>query len=143
MRMDTLHIVMRKLEEYLNNEPVLQRRNAHIKSTIKDGKDLVELDIQGTDAGTFTIQVKGKKFLVRTGAATVPLLTWSVPLALFKDVLLGKVKILYTMLDPSCTLTFDSPNFTHWNGITALAVILMAQEMVKKNPELKQMVATI
>jgi hypothetical protein len=54
--------------------------------------------------------------------------------------LLGKERIVYALLDKECTLSFDSPHFTHWNGTTALAVILAAQEMVKKDPGMKKMV---
>jgi len=54
--------------------------------------------------------------------------------------LLGYERIVYALLDNECTLSFDTPHFTHWDGITALAVILTAQEMVKKDLAVKKLV---
>jgi len=139
--MEALNDFMNYLEKYLNAEPIMRRRIEHIKSSIEDGKALVELTIQGKEP--FTVELKERRFRIRSGPARVPLLSWSVPMNLLKQVLLGKAKILYTLRDPACTLSFDTPNFTHWNGITALAVILMAQELVKKDPVMKQLVENI
>ena len=90
--MNTLHEFIHGLETFLNNEPIMKKRNDHIKSTIGDNRALIEIQIQGQD--TFTVELKEKRFCARTGIAQTPLLRWSVPLALFKDVLLGKEKML-------------------------------------------------
>ena len=136
--MDTLGKFMQEWEKYLNQDVVLKRRNEHIQSSIEEGKAVVEIDIRGR--GVFTIILKEKRFYLREGKITQPLLSLSVPLSLFKEMLVGKERILYALLDKECALSFDTPHFTHWNGTTALAVILAAQEVVKKVPKVKKMV---
>ncbi len=136
--MAALDEFMHNWEKYLNQDAVLNKRNEHIQSTIKEGKDVVELDIK--ERGVLTVELKEKGFQLKKDKAEKPLLSWSVPATLFKEVLLGKERIIYALLDKECTLSFDSPHFTHWNGTTALAVILAAQEMVKKDPGMKKMV---
>jgi hypothetical protein len=116
----------------------LQARNAHFKSTIEQGKAMVEVEVEGK--GVYTVELKGERLHIRSGRASIPLLSWRVPLDLLKDVLLGKERILYALLDKRCRLSFDTPNFTHWNGTTALKVILSACEMVKRSPEMRRLV---
>jgi hypothetical protein len=132
---------MHKWEESLNRDAMLTRRIAHIKSTIKEGKAVIELEIEGK--GIFTMVLARKRFQLTSGKSTTPLLRWRVPLTLFKEVLLGKEKILYALLDKVGALSFDTPHFTHWNGATALATILIAQEMVKKDHETRKILENI
>jgi hypothetical protein len=139
--MDALQEFAQHWDAYLKQDAVLNKRNKHLQSTITDGRAVVELCVQGK--AVFTVSLKGGHFQLRSGKADSPLLSWSVPIALFKEVLLGKERILYALLDRTCTLTFDSPAFTHWNGITALGVILAAQEMVRNNAALKRLVEGI
>jgi hypothetical protein len=139
--MDALYKFMQRWKEYLDQEMELKKRIKHIRSTIDEGRAVVEVDVKSR--GVFTIELKEKRFILRKGKAVQPLLSWSVPASLFKEMLLGKERILYAILDKGCTLSFDTPHFTHWDGTTALAVVLAAQEMVKRVPEVKKMVEEI
>ena len=58
----------------------------------------------------------------------------------FKDVMLGKHRLIFSMLDPSVTLLFDSANFTHWNGATVIEMLLLAHEMTAQNKEISKIV---
>ena len=135
--MNALDKFAEKWEEYLNSDVVVKRRIEHVNSAIEEGRAVAEVDIK--DRGVFTVELKGNKFHLRSGRGSKPLLSWVVPATLFREMLLGKERILYAMLDKECTLSFDTPHFTHWDGITALAVILAAQEMVKNVPEAKKL----
>jgi len=135
--MKPLQEFIQRWERYLNQDTVLKKRNDHIKSTIADGKDVFELEVK--DIGTFTVKLKDKNFHLRTGKAEQPLISWRVPLWLYKKVLLGEERIAFAMLDEASTVSFDTPNFIHWNGATALGVILMTREMVKRDPEIKKL----
>jgi len=139
--MEPLQELIHRWERYLNQDPVLKKRNDHIKSTIADGKDVFELEVK--DRGTFTVKLQDKKFLLRSGKAEQPLMSWSVPMGLYKKVLLGEERIAFAMLDETSTVSFDTTNFTHWNGATALGVILMTREMVKRDTEIKKLAESI
>jgi hypothetical protein len=139
--MEPLQELIHRWERYLNQDLVLKKRNDHIKSTIADGKDVFELEVK--DRGTFTVKLQDKKFLLRSGKAEQPLISWSVPLWLYKKVLLGEERIAFAMLDEESTVSFDTTNFTHWNGTTALGVILMTREMVKRDSEIKKLAESI
>jgi hypothetical protein len=134
--MDVFHEFVQNWEAYLNQDSVLEERTAHFKSTLEKGQTIVELEVEGK--GVFSVELKEKGFQIRTGKAALPLLGWKVPLSLFKEALLGKERILYALLDTRCRLSFDTPHFTHWDGITALEIILLACEMVKKSPEMRK-----
>jgi hypothetical protein len=136
--MDSLSELVHKWEKSLNQDVVLKRRIEHIQSSIKEGRAVVEVNIK--ERGVFTISLEEKKFHLKPRKASKPLLSWKVPLPLFKEVLLGNERIAYALLDKGCMLSFDTPHFTHWDGITALSVILTAQEMVKKDPGIKKVV---
>ena len=136
--MDTLNKFVHKWEESLNQDAVLKRRIEHIQSALEEGREVLEVGIE--KKGVFTISLEEKKFYLKSRKASKPLLSWKVPLPLFKQMLLGYERIVYALLDNECTLSFDTPHFTHWDGITALAVILTAQEMVKKDLAVKKLV---
>jgi hypothetical protein len=139
--MKSLDLFMQRWQDALNHDPVLQKRNNHIKSTIPDGKDVFELSIHDTES--FSVKLDNKSFAIRKGKADHPLIRWEVPQPLLKKVLLGEERIAYAFLDEECSLSFDTPNCTHWNGATALAVILMTREMVKKDPEIKKIAESL
>jgi len=136
--MDTLNKFVHKWEESLNQDAVLKRGIEHIQSVLEEGREVLEVGIE--KKGVFTISLEEKKFYLKSRKASKPLLSWKVPLPLFKQMLLGYERIVYALLDNECTLSFDTPHFTHWDGITALAVILTAQEMVKKDLAVKKLV---
>lgn len=135
--MSVFHEFIRHWEASLNQDSELQKLITHHKSSIADGQALLELNVK--DRGVFSVSLQGKKFQIKPGRAGKPLLSWDVPLALFKAMVFGNERILYVLMDQACTLAFDTPNFTHWNGTTVLAVILMAREMVKSNPACKKL----
>jgi len=135
--MDVFQAFAQGWETHLNQDPVIRARTAHIKSTLKEGKPLVEVEVEAR--GVLTVEQKGGTFQIGRDKASHPLLSWRVPLSLFKEVLLGKERILYALLDKRCGLSFDTPHFSHWNGVTALEIILLACEMVKKSPEMRRL----
>jgi hypothetical protein len=139
--MDAFHEFVKNWEAYLNQDSVLQERTAHFKSTLEKEQTIVEVEVEGR--GVFSVELKEKGFQIRKGKAALPLLGWKVPLFLFKEALLGKERILYALLDTRCRLFFDTPHFTHWDGITALEIILLACEMVKKSPEMRKIAEEI
>ena len=54
--------------------------------------------------------------------------------------MLGKHRLIYSLLDPRGTLVFDTPNFTHWNGATIIELLFLSCEMGTKNSEVSKLV---
>jgi hypothetical protein len=84
--------------------------------------------------------VSNGKFTVHQGSAARPLLKWRLPISLLKEVMCGEHRLIYSILDPRGMLSFDTPNFTHWNGATIIEMLYLACEMAAKNSEISQLV---
>ncbi len=135
--MDVLKKIMKAWEETLNADQELSERNKSTYSSI-EGKTAVQLEVGNYPA--YKVDVKSGKFVMSQGTAKKPLLCWKVPGTVFKDVLIGEHKLMYSILDPKGSLSFDTPNFTHWNGATIIEMLLLSHEMTVKNPEILKLV---
>ncbi len=124
-------------EEVLNTDPELKERNKSIYSSL-EGRTAIQLEVEGKPP--YLVSVNGCKFKVQQGSATSPLLRWKLPVSLFKDVMLEKHRLIYSLLDPRGTISFDTPHFTHWNGATVIEMLFLAQEMTIKNTEMSKLV---
>ena len=135
--MDTFAKIMSCWEEVLNQDGELEERNKSIYSGL-EGKTAIQLEVEGQPA--YIVDVKGGKFKVHQDSATSPLLHWELPASLFKDVMVGKHRLIYSLLDPQGTLSFDTSHFTHWNGATIIEMLFLACEMGHKNSEVSKLV---
>ncbi len=135
--MDDFAKIMSRLEEVLNRDAELEERNKSIYSTL-EGRAAVQLEVEGKPS--YVVDIKDGRFKVHQGTATTPLLSWKLPVSLFKDVMLGKHRLIYSLLDPRGTLSFDTPNFTHWNGATIIELLFLSCETGIKNSEVSKLV---
>lgn len=135
--MDNLARAMKIWEDVLNSDAELAGRNKSIYSTL-EGRAALQLEIEGFSA--YHVDLADCRFTVSRGAASGALLTWKLPLPLFKDVLLGKHRLIYGLLDPRGTLTFDTPGFTHWNGATVIEMLYLACETAQKNRAFSELI---
>lgn len=134
--MDNLATIMEAWEGVLNSDAELAERGKSIYSTM-EGKSAVQIEIEGFPA--YHVDVADGRFTIGRGEAPGALLTWKLPLSLFKDVMLGKHRLIYSMLDPRGRLAFDTPNFTHWNGATIIEMLYLACEMARKSGALSEL----
>jgi hypothetical protein len=130
--MDNLEKFMSSWQKALNEDQELKERNKHISSTL-EGKTAIQLEI--AKKPSYVVKVQEGRFTVCQGSAKTPLLQWKLSLDLFKDVMLGKYRLVYGLLDPRGEISFDRDNFTHWNGATIIEMLLLAQELVVKDSE--------
>lgn len=135
--MDNFATIMDRWGTILNSDEELAERNRSIYSSL-EGRTAINLEVAGQS--TYIVDVSDGKFTVQQGSAVGPLLTWKLPLALLKDVMLGKQRLIYGLLDPRGTLVFDTPNFTHWNGATIIEMLFLACEMGKKEADISQLI---
>ena len=135
--MDNFAKMMNCWEEVLNTDAELEERNKSIYSSL-EGMTAIQLEVEGQPS--YIMDVKSGKFKLQQGSATSPLLKWKLPVALFKDVLLGKLRLIYSLLDQRGTVSFDTPNFTHWNGATVIEMLFLACELCAKNQEVSKLV---
>jgi hypothetical protein len=135
--MDHLARIMSSWEGVLNSDAELEERNKSIYSSL-EGKTTVQLEIEGMPP--YVVEVSNGKFTVHQGSAARPLLKWRLPISLLKEVMCGEHRLIYSILDPRGMLSFDTPNFTHWNGATIIEMLYLACEMAAKNSEISQLV---
>ena len=135
--MDDFATIMNRWGTILNDDEELAERNKSIYSSL-EGRTAINLEVAGQNP--YRVDVSGGKFAVQQGSAEGPLLTWKLPPALLKDVMLGKQRLIYGLLDPRGTLAFDTPNFTHWNGATIIEMLFLACEMGEKEAHISQLI---
>jgi hypothetical protein len=135
--MDAFEKLMSNWEQVLNADTELSERNRSTYSSL-DGKAAIQLEVGRQPA--YSVHVREGKFSIRKAAADKPLLRWQVPGDVFKDVLLGRHRLIFSILDPAGKLSFDSANFTHWNGATIIEMLLLAHEMTAKDGEISKLV---
>ena len=135
--MDNLAKIMGSWEAVLNSDAELAERGRSIYSML-EGKSAIQIEIEGQSP--YHVLVADNKFKIQPGSAGTALLRWKLPLPLFKDVMLGRHRLIYSLLDPRGVLTFDTPNFTHWNGATIIEMLYLACEMAQKSRSLSELV---
>ena len=135
--MDILATIMKRWEEVLNSDEELAERNKSMYSSV-EGRIAVQIELEGQPS--YKVTIKDGKFKIQQGLDKKPLLTWKLPVLLFKDVMLGKQRLIYALLDPRGTLSFDTPNFSHWNGATVIEMLFLASEMGQKESEISELV---
>jgi hypothetical protein len=135
--MDNFAKIMSDWQQVLNTDKELEERNTNIYSSL-EGKTAIQLEVEKQPS--YLIDIKGGKFTVHQGSTKNPLLKWKLSLDLFKDVMLGKYRLVYGLLDPRGEVSFDTSNFTHWNGATIIEMLFLAQELVSKNSEILKLV---
>jgi hypothetical protein len=135
--MDNFATIMERWGTILNSDEELAERNKSIYSSL-EGRTAINLEVAGQNP--YRVDVSGGKFAVQQGSAEGPLLTWKLPPALLKDVMLGKQRLIYGLLDPRGTLAFDTPNFTHWNGASIIEMLFLACEMGEKEAHISQLI---
>ena len=135
--MDNFATIMERWGTILNSDEELAERNKSIYSSL-EGRTAINLEVAGQNP--YRVDVSGGKFAVQQGSAEGPLLTWKLPPALLKEVMLGKQRLIYGLLDPRGTLVFDTPNFTHWNGATIIEMLFLACEMGEKEADISQLI---
>ncbi|MCK5187133.1 MAG: hypothetical protein KAR43_08365 [Deltaproteobacteria bacterium] len=137
---DVFAKIMSNWEEVLNSDAELEERNKSIYSSLK-GRVAIQLEVEGQPS--YIVDISGGKFKVHQGSAASPLISWNLPVSLFKDVMLGKQRLIYGLLDSRGTLSFDTPSFTHWNGATIIEMLFLASEMSVKNSEVSKLVEVL
>jgi hypothetical protein len=135
--MSTIEQIMNSWEKVLNSDAELAERNRSTYSTI-EGRTAIQLEVDKQPP--YSVQVLDGKFKIKQGAGEQPLRTWKVPPDVFKDAMLGNHRLIFSLLDPKGTLSFDSPNFSHWNGATIIDMLLLAQEMTMTSPKFSKLV---
>ena len=137
MEMNDFAKIMDCWGKVLNEDAELEERNKSIYSSL-EGKTAIKLEVEGQSS--YIVDISGGKFKIHQDSATSPLLNWKLPVSLFKDVMLGKQRLIYGLLDSRGTLSFNTPNFTHWNGATIIEILFLACEMGAKRLEVSKLI---
>jgi len=135
--MEMIESFLKSWEDCLNSDEELQLRNTDKASTL-EGRVAIQLNIESSNQ--YSVHVKDGKFTVDKGISQNPLLCWDLPVSLLQEVLLNKQPVFYALLDERGSVSFDTPHFTHFNGASIIEMLYLAQEVVKRDPEMDHLI---
>ncbi|MEM0027437.1 MAG: hypothetical protein QXT53_05685 [Ignisphaera sp.] len=97
------------------------------------GRDVVELEVP--ERFVFTVRINDdRSFRVESRKAVNPCLRVSMPLDVFKDMALGKERVVYALADKRNNVEYDSSiGLSDW--ITVFGIIGKIQELAESDPE--------
>lgn len=110
------------------------------KSSILDGKELVELSVPGEF--TYTVELKEGKFSVVEKRAKEACLSVEMPLSLLKEMILSRHHVVWALTD-------GRNKITHMSGIslsdwaTIFEIFVTAQELVERELKLREIVEAL
>jgi len=102
------------------------------------GKDLITFKIKGSFTFTISLDRNGM-FHVEPRNGMDPVLSVEMSPELFKDMVLGKERVVYSLANPQNSVSYkDGIAFSDW--ITIFEVISVLQELIESDPELWQLI---
>lgn len=103
-------------------------------SSILKGKDVIEIEVEGK--GVYTIHVsKEGTFKVERRSAENPVLQVALPISLFKELVLGRYRVIWALSDPRARVKhMDGISLSDW--VTVLEIFACMQELVERRPDL-------
>ncbi|MEM0054268.1 MAG: hypothetical protein QXL89_08805 [Nitrososphaeria archaeon] len=106
--------------------------------TILLGKELITFKIK--DFLTFTVSLdENGIFNIAPKIGVDPILSVEMPLNLFKDMVLGKERVIYALANPQNSVSYKKGiAFSDW--ITIFEVISALQELIESDPALWQLI---
>lgn len=107
-------------------------------TTILKGRELVEFIVPNAFRFTVSLREDGT-FYVAERPATKPCLRVEMPLDLFKDMVLGRERVIYALADERNKVEYeDGIGLSDW--ITIFEVIGAMQELVESDPEMWRLI---
>lgn len=102
------------------------------------GRDIVEVEVPNIT--TFTIKVReDRTFVVEPRRAEKPCLRVSMPLEVFKAMVLGKERVIYALADKRNEVQYEGDvGLSDW--ITIFGVLGKMQELVESDPQMWDLV---
>lgn len=102
--------------------------------TVLLGKELITFKVKGSFTFTISINEDGM-FSIEPRNGIDPILSVEMPSCLFKDMVLGKERVVYSLANPQNSVSYkEGIAFSDW--ITVFEVISALQELVESDPEL-------
>jgi len=102
--------------------------------SILDGKELIEIEVP--DAFYCVIKLSKGKFEVKKEKAKDPCLAFSMPFKLFKEMVLGKHKIIWALSDKSVRIKSCKQGISLSDWTTILEILVGVQDLAEMNPEM-------
>jgi hypothetical protein len=104
------------------------------KQCMLDGRELVELEVP--DAFYCVIQLKEGEFSIARKKAKDPCLSCRIPLNLFREMVLGKHKVVWVLCDKSVQVKTCTHRIALSDWTTILEVLVCAIDLTEMNPKI-------
>lgn len=108
--------------------------------SILDGRELIEICVPG--AFIYTIKLEKGLFSIVEGKAKEPCLGITMPLSLFKELILSRHRIVWALTDERVKLRWID-GVAHSDWITILELLAIGQEAVDKDPKMWDIVEAL
>lgn len=129
--------------DFFENPPALNgvatRDPVRLRPEELEGRDLIEISIPEA-AATYIVELKKGKLGIKEGKAKKAMLSLQIPIDLLKKLLLSEERVAWTVLDERCKLSFDTPSWTYYEGLTIMEIFVCAQELVEKDSAMAELV---
>jgi hypothetical protein len=99
-----------------------------------DGRDLIELNI--LNAFKCVIQLKEGKFQIVKRKAEDPCLSCRIPIKLFREMILGKHKVIWVLCDKSVQIKTSQKQLGLSDWTTILEILVCAMDLAEMNPKM-------
>ncbi|MDI9619205.1 MAG: hypothetical protein QFX33_00065 [Candidatus Nezhaarchaeota archaeon] len=107
-------------------------------SSILIGRDLIQVDVEGRSVYTISLSEEGV-FKVEMRPAKNPILEVALPIFLFKELVLGKHRVIWALSDPKVRVRHSNGiSLSDW--VTVLEIFACMQELVERRPDLWRIV---
>lgn len=104
------------------------------KKCMLDGRELVELDVP--DAFHCVVQLKKGEFEISRKKAKDPCLFCRIPLELFREMILGKHKVIWVLCDKSVEVKTCKQRIALSDWTTILEILVCAMDLAEMNPSM-------
>jgi len=102
-----------------------------------DDPSVLSLKIPDLDYA-FTVGLQGKTFILKYGLDRKPMLEVTMPSKVFRKMLLSEEPIIEALVEDGTSITSDHERYNHERGATVIEMLVVAQELVESDGELKR-----
>lgn len=137
---DVLQNFLQKLVSTLNSD--LEMRYRARRFFKPNDPSILSITIPDLEL-VFTIGLQNGKFTFKEGKEGMPILEIKIPLKQFTRMLLNEETVVEALIEDGSELISNPERYNHDTGATIIELLVVAQELVERDEELKKSITSI